>query len=105
MKIWDEWITALQELDDIDAFTGILEFYAETMTKISESIEKKKEIKYEYTKLFNWMWWNPTEEIVIVELMHYTGLSYNEIINTPYEIIETLKIRMSLEAKQAKNGK
>lgn len=51
------------------------------------------------------MWGNPTEEIVIVELMHYTGLSYNDIIETPYEIIETIKTRMSLEAKQAKNGK
>jgi hypothetical protein len=51
------------------------------------------------------MWWEYIEEIEIVEVMKYMWRSYDQFINTPFIIIDTVKTRMSLEAKQIKNGK
>lgn len=66
---------------------------------------KKKEIKHEYTKLFKWMWGGKMSEIEAVEIMKYMGWTYDQLMTTPILIIETIKIRMSLEAQQSKNVK
>mgnify|MGYP006928503110 CR=1 FL=1 len=51
------------------------------------------------------MWWKVTQEMEIVEIMKYMWWSYNDFSVAPYEIIDTIKIRMSLEWKESKNDK
>ena len=47
-----------------------------------------------------------TAEITQVEMMKYMSRSYQELMDTPAIIVETIQIRMSLEAKASKkNGK
>ena len=47
-----------------------------------------------------------TSEITQVEMMKYMGWSYQELMDTPVIIVDTIQIRMSLEAKASKkNGK
>ena len=65
---------------------------------------KKKELEYEYSKIFKHMWWTNNQEILAVEVMKYMGRSYENYLNTPYDLIQAILIRMSLESKQS-NGK
>jgi hypothetical protein len=64
---------------------------------------KKKELEYEYSKLFKKMWWTKMEEIKAVEVMKYMWWSYEDYLNTPIDIIDTIFIRMDLESKQTSN--
>lgn len=48
------------------------------------------------------MWWEYIEEIEIVEVMKYMWRSYDQFMDAPSMIIDTIKIRMSLEAKKSK---
>ena len=50
------------------------------------------------------MWWTNNPEILAVEVMKYMWLSYEDYLNTPYDLIQAILIRMSLESKQS-NGK
>jgi len=45
------------------------------------------------------MWWTRNELILAVEIMKYMNRSYEDYLDTPYEIIEAILIRMSLESK------
>ena len=45
------------------------------------------------------MWWTRNELILAVEIMKYMNRSYEDYLDTPYEIIETILIRMDLESK------
>ena len=65
---------------------------------------KKKELEYEYSKIFKKMWWSNNPEILAVEVMKYMWWSYEDYLNTPYDLIQAILIRMSLESKQS-NGK
>ena len=65
---------------------------------------KKKELEYEYSKIFKKMWWTNNPEILTVEVMKYMWWSYEDYLNTPYDLIQAILIRMSLESKQS-NGK
>ena len=60
---------------------------------------KKKELEYEYSKIFKKMWWTRNELILAVEIMKYMNRSYEDYLDTPYEIIEAILIRMDLESK------
>ncbi len=65
---------------------------------------KKKELEYEYSKIFKKMWWTNNPDILAVEVMKYMWWSYEDYLNTPYDLIQAILIRMSLESKQS-NGK
>ena len=65
---------------------------------------KKKELEYEYSKIFKKMWWTNNPDILAVEVMKYMRWSYEDYLNTPYDLIQAILIRMSLESKQS-NGK
>ena len=65
---------------------------------------KKKELEYEYSKIFKKMWWTNNSDILAVEVMKYMWWSYEDYLNTPYDLIQAILIRMSLESKQS-NGK
>ena len=45
------------------------------------------------------MWWTRNELILAVEIMKYMNRSYEDYLDTPYEIIEAILIRMDLESK------
>lgn len=45
------------------------------------------------------MWWSTNELILAVEIMKYMNRTYQEYLNTPYEILQTILIRMDLENK------
>ena len=45
------------------------------------------------------MWWTRNELILSVEIMKYMNRSYEDYLDTPYEIIEAILIRMDLESK------
>lgn len=45
------------------------------------------------------MWWTNNPEILAVEVMKYMWRSYEDYLNTPYELIQTILIRMDLESK------
>ena len=62
---------------------------------------KKKELEYEYSKIFKKMWWTNNPEILAVEVMKYMWWSYEDYLNTPYDLIQAILIRMSLESKQS----
>ena len=61
---------------------------------------KKKELEYEYSKLFKHMWWSRSELILAVEVMKYMGWSYEDYLNTPYELVQAILVRMDLESKK-----
>ena len=65
---------------------------------------KKKELEYEYSKIFKKMWWTNNSDILAVEVMKYMWWSYEDYLNTHYDLIQAILIRMSLESKQS-NGK
>ena len=65
---------------------------------------KKKELEYKYSKIFKKMWGTNNPEILTVEVMKYMWWSYEDYLNTPYDLIQAILIRMSLESKQS-NGK
>ena len=46
------------------------------------------------------MWWSNIPEILAVEVMKYMGCSYEDYLNTPYDLIQAILIRMDLESKQ-----
>ena len=50
------------------------------------------------------MWWTNNPDILAVEVMKYMGWSYEDYLNTPYDLIQAILIRMGLESKQS-NGK
>lgn len=52
---------------------------------------KKKELEYEYSKLFKKMWWTKMEEIKAVEVMKYMWWSYEDYLNTPIDIVSKLE--------------
>ena len=62
---------------------------------------KKKELEYEYSKIFKKMWWTNNPDILAVEVMKYMWWSYEDYLNTPYDLIQAILIRMSLESKQS----
>ena len=62
---------------------------------------KKKELEYEYSKIFKKMWWTNNPDILDVEVMKYMWWSYEDYLNTPYDLIQAILIRMSLESKQS----
>ena len=45
------------------------------------------------------MWWSSNEDILAVEIMKYMWWSYDDYLNTPYNIIQAVLIRMNLECK------
>ena len=45
------------------------------------------------------MWWTNNLEILAVEVMKYMWRSYEDYLNTPYELIQAILIRMDLESK------
>ena len=45
------------------------------------------------------MWWTNNPEILAVEVMKYMWRSYEDYLNTPYELIQAILIRMDLESK------
>ena len=45
------------------------------------------------------MWWTNNSEILAVEVMKYMWRSYEDYLNTPYELIQAILIRMDLESK------
>ena len=63
-------------------------------------MNKKKELEYEYSKLFKKIWWTKNEEILAIEIMKYMWRSYQDYLDTPYAIIQTILIRMQLESKK-----
>ena len=40
-----------------------------------------------------------SEEILAVEVMKYMSRSYQDYMNTPYDLIQAILIRMDLESK------
>ena len=46
------------------------------------------------------MWWSKSELILAVEVMKYMGWSYEDYLNTPYELVQAILIRMDLESKK-----
>ena len=62
-------------------------------------MSKKKELEYEYSKLFKKMWGCKNEDILAVEVMKYMCWSYEDYLNTPYDLIQAILIRMDLESK------
>ena len=61
---------------------------------------KKKELSYEYSKLFGGMGGTNLEEIQAVEVMKYMRRSYEDYLNTPLEILQAVLVRMEMEAKK-----
>ena len=45
------------------------------------------------------MWWTRNELILAVEIMKYMNRSYEDYLNTPYDLIQAILIRMDLESK------
>ena len=45
------------------------------------------------------MWWTNNLEILAVEVMKYMWRSYEDYLNTPYELIQAILIRIDLESK------
>jgi hypothetical protein len=45
------------------------------------------------------MWWTNNTEILAVEVMKYMWWSYDDYLNTPYDLIQAILIRMDLESK------
>ena len=62
-------------------------------------MNKKKELEYEYSKLFKKMWGSRNEIILAIEIMKYMWWSYEDYLDTPYDIIQAILIRMQLESK------
>jgi len=60
---------------------------------------KKKELEYEYSKIFKKMWGTNNQDILAVEVMKYMWRSYEEYMNTPYDILQTILVRIDLESK------
>lgn len=46
------------------------------------------------------MWGSVNEDILAVEVMKYMWRSYNDYLDTPYDLIQAILIRMDLESKQ-----
>ena len=46
------------------------------------------------------MWGSKSELILAVEVMKYMWWSYEDYLNTPYELIQAILIRMQYESKQ-----
>ena len=62
-------------------------------------MNKKKELEYEYSKLFKKMCGSRNEIILAIEIMKYMWWSYEDYLDTPYDIIQAILIRMQLESK------
>jgi hypothetical protein len=45
------------------------------------------------------MLWTNNTEILAVEVMKYMWWSYDDYLNTPYDLIQAILIRMDLESK------
>ena len=45
------------------------------------------------------MWGCKNEDILAVEVMKYMWWSYEDYLNTPYDLIQAILIRMDLESK------
>lgn len=45
------------------------------------------------------MWWTNNQDILAVEIMKYMWRSYEEYLSTPYDIIQTILVRIDLESK------
>ena len=46
------------------------------------------------------MWGSINKEILAVEIMKYMWWSYEDYLNTPYDLIQAILVRMDLESKQ-----
>ena len=46
------------------------------------------------------MWWSKSEVILAVEVMKYMWWSYEDYLNTPYELVQAILVRMDLESKK-----
>lgn len=46
------------------------------------------------------MWGSINTDILAVEVMKYMWRSYDDYLNTPYDLIQAILIRMDLESKQ-----
>ena len=46
------------------------------------------------------MWWSKSELILAVEVMKYMWWSYEDYLNTPYELVQAILVRMDLESKK-----
>ena len=91
-------INLILDMESIEDYSKLNE---EIAKRINDSVNnlKKKEIEYEYSKIFKRMWWTRNELILSVEIMKYMNRSYEDYLDTPYEIIEAILIRMDLESK------
>ena len=48
---------------------------------------------------------HPTQDIESIEIMKYMGWSRHDLCETPIDVVNAVKERMTLENKANKNGK
>ena len=87
---------------DMESIEDYWKLNEEIAKRINDQVNsvKKKELEYEYSKLFKKMWGSINKEILAVEVMKYMWWSYEDYLNTPYDLIQAILVRMDLESKQ-----
>lgn len=89
-------LNLILDMGSIEDYTALNEAVAKKIDALVNPA-KKKELEYEYSKLFKWLGGTSLEEIKAVEVMKYMCWSYENYLDCPIEILEAIVVRMGLE--------
>ena len=89
-------LNLILDIDNIEDYSFLNETVAKKIDELV-NLKKKKELEYEYSKLFKWLGGTSLEEIKAVEVMKYMCWSYENYLDCPIEILEAIVVRMGLE--------